>query len=285
MRSIKKIHHPEYAPINDLLTWRVIPAGEVNMLDPFIFLNHHGPQVYSPNNNGLPFGPHPHRGIETVTFIIEGDILHKDNSGHQSVIKAGGVQWMRAGKGLIHSEVSSDEFKKNGGPLEILQLWVNIPAAHKMSEPFYGGLQHDEIPTVKSEDQKISVQVISGEWEGKKGAFEAVCNATVTCVYLKETGIMTFRIPADHTLLFYVVSGKVNINSKETGRLSLVEFGEGEENISILADADSVIILGHAKPLNEPVAFGGPFVMSTEEEIREAYQDFQNGKFGEWPED
>ena len=110
------------------------------MVDPFIFLNHHGPQNYGPDNSGLPFGPHPHRGMETVTIIIEGDIAHKDSAGNNSVIESGGVQWMTAGKGLIHEEVSSDEFKEKGGPLEILQLWVNLPARLKMTEPKYKGL-------------------------------------------------------------------------------------------------------------------------------------------------
>ncbi len=285
MRSIKNITHPEYSPIADLLTWRVIPTGAINMIDPFLFLNHHGPQIYPENNKGLPFGPHPHRGIETVTFIIEGDILHKDNSGHKSVIKAGGVQGVRAGKGQIHSEVTTDEFKKSGGPLEILQLWVNIPAAKKLSEPFYGGLQYNEIPTVNSEDYKVTIQVISGEWEGTKGAFTALCGAHVACIYMKETGILKFSIPTDENILFYVVSGKINAAGKEIGRLSLVELGNEKESFSCIADADSVLILCHGKPLNEPVAFGGPFVMNTEEEIHQAYEDYQSGKFGEWPED
>jgi redox-sensitive bicupin YhaK (pirin superfamily) len=111
----------------------------MNLLDPFIFLNHHGRQKYLPNNHGLPFGPHPHRGFETVTFILEGDLMHKDSSGASSIITEGGVQWMTAGKGLIHAEISSDVFKAKGGPLELLQLWINLPAKFKMTEPKYTG--------------------------------------------------------------------------------------------------------------------------------------------------
>src|SRR6187549_1845772 len=127
MRSIKKIHKAVYEPIADLVTYRAIPTASIDYIDPFLFLNHHGPQVYLPNNRGLPFGPHPHRGFETVTFILDGDIFHKDSGGYEGTILPGGVQWMTAGSGLIHSEVSSENFKKNGGPLEILQLWVNLP--------------------------------------------------------------------------------------------------------------------------------------------------------------
>ena len=116
MRTIKKIHKAEYRPIADLKTWSPMPTRSLEMIDPFLFLNHHGPQTYTPNNRGLPFGPHPHRGMQTVTFILEGDIMHKDSGGHESVITAGGVQWMVAGRGLIHAEVSSDDFKKNRRP-------------------------------------------------------------------------------------------------------------------------------------------------------------------------
>jgi len=122
MRNIKKLHKAEYRPMGDLETWSPLPTRNLQMIDPFIFLNHHGPQIYGPNNSGLPFGPHPHRGMETVTFILDGDITHKDTGGHKSVIGAGGVQWMTAGSGLLHAEVSSEKFKKEGGSLEIFAI-------------------------------------------------------------------------------------------------------------------------------------------------------------------
>src|SRR5687768_9690885 len=132
LRTLKAIHKAEYDPIGGLVTYRAMPTRNfpMNRLDPFIFLNHHGRQVYPPGNPGLPFGPHPHRGFETVTFILEGELTHKDSSGAESVIREGGVQWMTAGSGLIHAEISSEVFKQKGGPLEILQLWVNLPAKH-----------------------------------------------------------------------------------------------------------------------------------------------------------
>src|SRR5690349_23251227 len=127
--------------IGDLQTRRPVPGPKVGQVDPFLFLNHHGPQVYPPNNRGLPFGPHPHRGFETVTFILEGELMHRDSGGHESVIRAGGVQWMTAGSGLVHAELSPDAFKRTGGALEILQLWVNLPARRKFVKPGYTGLQ------------------------------------------------------------------------------------------------------------------------------------------------
>src|SRR5690606_8569302 len=132
----------------DLVTRRALPTHSIDHIDPFLFLNHHGPQVYGTRNNGLPFGPHPHRGFETVTFILEGCLAHTDTGGHESVIYAGGIQWMTAGRGLVHSEISPEDFKNTGGPLEILQLWVNLPSRLKMTDPRYVGLQKDSIPDI-----------------------------------------------------------------------------------------------------------------------------------------
>ncbi|HLG41477.1 MAG TPA: pirin family protein, partial [Chitinophagaceae bacterium] len=174
MRTIKGVHNAVYEPIADLVTYRAMPSPAIpmNAVDPFIFLNHHGWQEYSPENQGLPFGPHPHRGFETVTFILEGDLTHKDSNGNQSVILAGGVQWMVAGKGLIHAEISSDEFKSKGGPLEILQLWINLPAKYKMTEPFYKGLQKADIPEVLVDDGKVIVHIIFGNCKGVGAPFQ-----------------------------------------------------------------------------------------------------------------
>src|ERR1700712_1958101 len=126
-RALRAIHQAYRDDIANLTTRRPLPGPTLSHLNPFLFLNHHGPQVYGPGNAGLPFGPHPHRGFETVTFILEGSLAHADTGGHESIIEAGGVQWMTAGSGLVHSEVSPRSFKETGGKLEILQLWVNLP--------------------------------------------------------------------------------------------------------------------------------------------------------------
>lgn len=280
MRTIKRIHKPEYDPIQDLVTYRVLPTRSIRYMDPFLFLNHHGPQVYPPQNNGLPFGPHPHRGMETVTFILEGDIAHFDNGGHKSVINSGGVQWMRAGKGLIHSEVSSDEFKEKGGSLEILQLWINLPARSKMAEPYYEGLQEADIPTISLDDGKVKAQLVFGEWDGTKAAFTSDIGVQLNTVYFKEGGKLSLDIPEEENIFFYLVSGTLEVNGKAVDKMSLVEFEHDSSNLEIRAAEDSVLILGHSKSLNEPVVSQGPFVMNTEEEIRQAYEDYRNGKFG-----
>ena len=147
-RTIARLHAAYRDDIGDLSTRRPLPGPAIDQLDPFLFLNHHGPQTYRPGNRGLPFGPHPHRGFETVTFILEGQLSHLDSGGHESVIDAGGVQWMTAGSGLVHAELSPEAFKRSGGPLEILQLWVNLPSRLKMTKPHYVGLQAPDIPKI-----------------------------------------------------------------------------------------------------------------------------------------
>ena len=281
MKTIKANHKAEYEPIADLVTYRAMPTKHVamNQLDPFIFLNHHGWQEYEPDNNGLPFGPHPHRGFETVTFILEGELTHKDSSGAESVIKAGGVQWMTAGSGLVHAEVSSEEFKKNGGPLEILQLWVNLPAKHKMTQPKYVGLQKDEIPTLQWDDGKVTAQVISGTWYDTKGAVQPLTDIHLSCIQFKTGGKHTFSVEPGKNIFLYVVKGEVLINGERTGKHHLVEFNHDGKMIEMKAVSDAIILFGYATPFHEPFVAYGPFVMNTQEEIMQAYQDYNSGRF------
>ncbi len=282
MRIVKTIHKAEYAPIADLLTYRALPTQSVEQIDPFLFLNHHGFQIYPENNTGLPFGPHPHRGFETVTFILKGDLSHKDSSGAESVINEGGVQWMTAGRGLIHAEISSDEFLKKGGELEILQLWVNLPAKFKMVEPSYTGLQKENIPVAEVDNGRVRIQAVSGNWEETEGAFQPMADIRLATIYFASGGKYQVSISADRNIFFYVVKGTVNVNGQTAKIHELVEFTNTGDDLIIEAIEESIILLGHALPFNEPVVAQGPFVMNTELEIRQAYQDYQQGKFGSW---
>ena len=281
MRSIKKIHKAEYRPVADLITYSPLPTRNLQMIDPFLFLNHHGPQKYRPNNNGLPFGPHPHRGMETITFILEGDIAHKDSGGHNSVIESGGVQWMTAGSGLIHAEVSSEKFKKEGGDLEILQLWLNLPASKKMTPPNYKGLQKQDIPVVKTENG-IEVKVVSGDFSGTKGAFDTLTPVSLFLIDFPEDSEISVPVPQDLNIFFYVIKGDLQAGGKEIPALYLAEFNNDDNEIKVKALRKSTLLLGFAKPFNEPVVAQGPFVMNSQEEIHQAYQDYQDGKLGSW---
>ena len=282
MKRILEIHTAPYYPIADLVTYTVMPSGHLVNIDPFLFLNHHGHQVYSPHNHGLPFGPHPHRGMETVTIILEGDILHRDSTGHESVIEAGGVQWMTAGKGLLHAEVSSEEFKRNGGPLEILQLWTNLPARLKMTEPQYIGLQKDKIPAVVLDDGKVTVNVIAGDWQNIPAAFSTLVPLALRTVFFQPGGKLSVDVADGENVLFYVIRGKVVVNGSLARMHQLVEFERDGTGVVVEAQTDSIVLFGHAMPLNEPVVAEGPFVMNTAQEITEAYRDYREGKFGRW---
>jgi redox-sensitive bicupin YhaK (pirin superfamily) len=282
MREIIQIHPAEYRPIADLITFSPLPTRSLQQIDPFIFLNHHGFQTYDKNNRGLPFGPHPHRGMETLTFILEGDIMHQDSTGSASIIGSGGAQYMTAGSGLIHAEVSSPEFKEKGGDLEILQLWINLPAAQKMTPPRYKGLQKDEIPVFKLDGDKVVVQQLFGNWNGVNGAFEGVFPLSMSTIYLNENGKFEKEIPASENIFFYVVRGELLVNGKHVPFRNLVEFSNTGEKLQIEAKEDSILILGHALPFHEPMVAQGPFVMNTQQEIYQAYQDYQEGKFGTW---
>lgn len=279
MRTIRRTYKAEYRPIADLITYSPMPTRSLRMIDPFLFLNHHGPQRYSPGNNGLPFGPHPHRGMETVTFILDGDIAHKDSGGNNSVIESGGVQWMTAGKGLTHAEVSSEKFKKEGGPLEILQLWVNLPAKLKMTDPKYKGLQEKDIPVVSLDGGKVKAQVVSGKIDNTSGGFETITDIHLSTLFFEPEGVFSTKVPIDHNILCYVIKGEIRINGEIIQSLHLVEFNNDDEDLRIEALAESTVLFGHAKPFNEPVVAQGPFVMNTMEEIEQAYQDYQQGKF------
>lgn len=278
MRSIKKIHMAEYRPIADLVTYSPMPTQSLQQIDPFIFLNHHGFQTYPPHNQGLPFGPHPHRGMETVTFIIAGDIVHKDSGGHDSVISDGGVQYMTAGRGLIHSEVSSADFKKEGGDLEILQLWLNLPASKKMTKPRYVGLQKEEINSFELDQGKVKVQQLFGEWNGAKGSFDPSFDLTMSTFYFKKDGKISLSIPKEKNIFCYLVRGELDVNNQLVNLRHLVEFRNEDGEISFEAKEDSILILGYATPFNEPMVAQGPFVMNTQEEIQQAYEDYRNGK-------
>lgn len=277
-KIIKAVHPAVQDDIEDLKTFRALPTHHIRHLDPFLFLNHHGPQVYPQNNMGLPFGPHPHRGFETVTFVLDGDIVHKDSAGHESIIDAGGIQWMTAGSGLIHSEESSETFKKKGGKLEILQLWLNLPARLKMTEPKYIGLQAPEIPVFMANDGKVKIHLYSGSWEQQRGAVTPLFDVTLMTLFFQGETRMTLNVPAENNVFFYVIRGNLKTNQREVKARDLIEFNPSGERILVEAKAEAIVLFGHAKPHGEPIVSHGPFVMNSKDEILQAIHDYQTGK-------
>ncbi len=282
-RTLKR-QYPAYRDdIADLSTVRPVPGPEVDQIDPFIFLNHHGPQTYPPRNHGLPFGPHPHRGFETVTFILTGELAHLDSGGGESIIRAGGVQWMTAGRGLVHAEVSPASFKERGGPLEILQLWVNLPARLKMVEPNYIGLQQADIPAIHEDDGKVVVHLVSGEWRGERAPIQSLADIHMTWIDLHAGGRVTLPLARSRNVFLYVVRGTIIVDGEEADACHLIDLERDGDQVEFAAKGDAVVLFGHAEPFNEPMIAHGPFVMNTREEIRQAMADYQSGKFGGLP--
>lgn len=265
--------------IRDLQTRRPVPGPQLEQLDPFLFLNHHGPQVYAPDNLGLPFGPHPHRGFETVTFILRGELAHSDTGGHESIIGPGGVQWMTAGSGLIHSELSPESFKRSGGELEILQLWINLPSRLKMTAPGYVGLQANEIPHIPLSKGQGTVNLISGSVAGVTGPIASLTGVTMMTVEMTAGSEVTLPAPAARQVFLYTVKGRLTIEGDEAQAWHLIELDNNEDRVIITAKDDATFLFGHADKINEPVVSHGPFVMNTTQEINQAILDYQAGKF------
>lgn len=281
-KPIRRIHAALRDDIGDLITQRPLPGPHTQQIDPFLLLNHHGPQTYRPHNHGLPFGPHPHRGFETVTFIVEGSLAHRDNAGHESVIRAGGVQWMTAGRGIVHAEVSPREFLEQGGPIEILQLWVNLPSRLKMSEPAYVGLQKEDIPTLRLGEGKVAMHLIAGEWEGTPGPVQSLTGVFMSTLDMQAGARLRVTQLYARNVLLYVVRGRIAVGNHDdlVSAYHLVELGSEGEEMEIRADTDALLVFGHAEPIHEPVVAHGPFVMTTREEIAQAIADYQAGRFG-----
>ncbi|MBP5979545.1 MAG: pirin family protein [Halomonas sp.] len=279
VRRVIALHPAHRDDIGDLTTRRPLPARQLEQLDPFLFLNHHGPQVYPANNQGLPFGPHPHRGFETVTFILEGSLAHADSAKHQSVIQKGGVQWMTAGSGIVHAEISPPEFLREGGPLEILQLWINLPARLKMSEPRYVGLQQDSIPAITLPGGG-ELNLIAGEWGDTRGSTETLTNVFMSTLKLPVGSREQLPVAPGRQVFLYIVNGDVTVSGEPAKPHQLVELDRDGDSIVIEAASDAQLLFGHADVIDEPVYSHGPFVMNTRDEIVQAVEDYQAGKFG-----
>ena len=281
-KSVRRIHPALRDDIGDLVTQRPLPSGHLDQIDPFLFLNHHGPQTYPPHNRGLPFGPHPHRGFETVTFILDGMLTHKDSAGHESIIRAGGVQWMTAGSGLVHAEISPREFLERGGPLEILQLWINLPPHLKMTAPRYTGLQRDEIPVISLDGGRVAMHLVSGEFEGTAGPVRSLTGVFMSTVTFGAGGRLRIPILARRNVFLYVVRGAVlaGVGEDRVAACHLAEMAMEGDELDVVAPEGALVLLGHAEPIGAPVVSYGPFVMNSREEIEQAIRDYQQGRFG-----
>ena len=259
-----------------------IPSGyhlDMKRMDPFIMLDYNSKFHFPATDKPKGVGVHPHRGFETVTIAYEGSVSHHDSSGGGGTIHQGDVQWMTAASGVLHKEYHAEEFYKQGGIFQMVQLWVNLPAKDKMSAPKYQAIEHKSIPTVEVENGFI--EVIAGEYNQTKGAASTISPVNMLNAKLNEGGKANFSFPANYNTVLLVIEGEVKVNNQEVVPTDhLLLFTNEGEDFSIEATANSVVLILSGEPLNEPIASYGPFVMNTQEQIREAFDDFNNGKFG-----
>ena len=257
---------------------RSIPGGKRPHLDPFLLLDHFGPVDFAPGEaSGVP--DHPHRGFETVTYILEGRLEHKDSQGHGAVLGPGDVQWMTAGSGIVHSEMPEAAFKETGGVLHGFQLWVNLPAADKMTRPRYQDLEASDIPVAQGDG--VTVRVVAGEALGQSGAVQTRIPITYLHARLAPGGAVTLPLPAEQDAAAYVFGGRVAVGGETVTEGQLAVFGDGDRITLENNDRDDaqVLILG-GTPIREPIARYGPFVMNTEAQIQEAIRDHRQGRMG-----
>ena len=269
-------------------------------LSPFLMFDYAAPQNFKPNNSSpRGVGRHPHRGFETVTIAFQGEVEHADSTGKKDVIKAGDVQWMTAGRGIIHQEFHSNEFSKKGGPFEMCQLWVNLPKNHKMTKPGYQPILNENIPAVdifaKADDDGEActtesvgkVRVIAGGFEGTKGPASTFSPVELWDVSIsKISSTVDLPFPDGYNCIVFVRRGKVDIlgdgdkkKRVDPQAVALMEKNGGILRIQSLEPDTSVLIMGGV-PLNEPISARGPFVMNSWEEIMQANRDYQSGNFG-----
>jgi redox-sensitive bicupin YhaK (pirin superfamily) len=249
-------------------------------ISPFLLLDYAGPAAFPPSDRPRGVEQHPHRGFETVTVVYQGELEHRDSAGNAGRIGPGDVQWMTAAAGVLHEEMHAREFTRRGGTLEMVQLWVNLPARYKMSPPRYQTLLDRDIPRVAVADGGGTARVIAGELQGVKGPA-----ATFTPVNLWDLRLPTgcraeLRLPDGHTTAVFVLKGTVALNGSErAGEADLALFDPSGEEIVLEAEADATALVLSGEPIHEPVVAYGPFVMNTQEEIRQAISDFQSGQF------
>lgn len=268
------------AEIDGLPIRHVLPAGALEQIDPFLLLDHIGPTVLEPYNAGLPFGPHPHRGFATVTLVLAGAVLHHDSRGNRQVVGAGGVQWMTAARGIIHAENIPRELRETGGELELLQLWLNLPARLKMEQPVYQGLPAEALPVVVSADGQAALTVVAGAWPGVTGPARPLSPVRLALLRLQPGGTYEWRVEEPDSVLLYAVRGAVRVNGQPVSAHELLPLAAEGDTVTIQAETEALLLLGAAAPLNEPLARQGPFVMNTTTQLMEAVRDYQMGRMG-----
>ena len=286
LNTIKRAGRSHFVNMGPIRLRQPFPTQHIEMIDPFVLLHHYGPYDISETNNPFDLGPHPHRGFEPITFLVQGEQLHRDSLRNESIVKAGDVQWTTAGRGIVHAERPTKELVKQGGTIEGIQLWLNLPSEKKMIEANYQHAKDEEFNVITSEDQKITTKIIAGEFESKYGRIRTQTAVNAFMIDAKAGGEQFISFPKSHQGLLYLLKGKVIVNkveALESDNNQLMEFNQDGEGFSIKAESDSLLLFLSGEPINEPVATYGPYVMNSQTELLEAMRDYQMGKMGFLP--
>ncbi len=254
-------------------------------LSPFLLLDYAGPADFAPVRQKRGVGQHPHRGFETVTIVYKGEVSHRDSTGQGGTIGPGDVQWMTAGAGILHEEFHSEAFTSQGGALEMVQLWVNLPAKDKMAAPGYQAVLDGDIPVVALPNEAGSVRVIAGEYAQEKGPARTFTPMHVWDMRIRQGGITEFEVPEGWSTALVVLRGTVLVNGDTVAReAQLVVLDKADRHMAIEANSDAVVLLLSGEPIDEPIVGYGPFVMNSQDQIAQAISDFNSGRFGQMTE-
>jgi quercetin 2,3-dioxygenase len=275
-RSIEKIIAAPLVNMGPIRLRQPIPVAGTEQISPFILLHHFDINM-EPGHSKFDVPPHPHRGFMPITFMYEGAVEHDDSLGNTKVIGDDEVQWINAGRGIIHSEKTGKEFGKKGGRFHGIQLWINLPASEKMKTPSYQPITKHEI--VLTEKDGVQFRLVSGNYDGKKGP--AKSDVFTAMIRMKAGSNYSLSLPKSNNVFLYVLEGDLEVNSeKKLKRFDLASFEHTDGEIYLTAKSDCALLLGAGEPINEPLVSHGPFVMNTQTEIMEAMRDYQMGKMG-----
>jgi len=282
-RSIRRIVHAKGFKMGKIYVKQPLPATGIGNIDPFLLLHHAGPFDIPAGTDykteGV--GPHPHRGFEPVSFVFQGSLSHRDSLGNTERLEAGDTQWMTSGKGIIHSERPDKQIATTGGTQEFIQLWVNLPKAHKMSAPGYQNIIKKEVTPLSPDNGKGEIYVLAGSQGNTKGKATTFTPINACRCEFEANASHVFELPTSHNALLYVLKGSAVLNgNKRIGKEEMAYFNNDGDAVHIETSEDTWFIVLSGEPIDEPVATYGPFVMNTQEELAAAVHDYNSGKMG-----
>ena len=280
MRPIDKIIDSSDVMMGKYKIGQPLPTKGIRQVDPFLLIHHAGPKIYQPGDSGLYVEADPHRGFEPVTFVFDGEVEHYDSLGNQSIIGINGVQWINAGRGIVHSEKASKKFVENGGLFEIIQVWINLPKSLKYSDPSYIGINHDNIPKYISKDEKVRINIIAGGFNGLKGPIPSQTGIIAYSAFFEKEGHIKFEFEDSYNIIIYQLDGRTTINDRKISAKQLVVFKREGKNIIVKCIEKSKLLILAGIPIKEPLFQYGPFVLNSKEEAIQAINDYESGKMG-----